>query len=161
MSLIQQINALATKCAQEDQTNAASAAAALAAAQAAQATANEAKTLGTSAYKYKGTVNTVADLPASGTTGLEVGDVYNVGSALNGGNYAWNGTSWDSLGQEFTVASAIASTSGTGLTPEGVVKTALDLKANSADVGDVTTDFVATYTAAYTAAANAGSGTGA
>ena len=155
MSLIQQINALATKCAQEDQTNAASAAAALAAAQAAQTTANEAKSLGTSAYKYKGTVNTVADLPASGTAGLEVGDVYNVGSALNGGNYAWNGTNWDSLGQEFTVASAISDANSVALTPEGVVKGALDLKVNSADVGDTTTDFVATYTAAYTAAAGA------
>lgn len=47
----------------------------------------------TSAYIYKGSVATVADLPASGT----VGDVYDVQS--NGVNYAWNGTSWDALGQ--------------------------------------------------------------
>ena len=47
-----------------------------------------------SAYKYKGSVATVADLPASGNT---KGDVYDVQS--NGMNYAWNGTSWDALGQ--------------------------------------------------------------
>lgn len=151
MSLIQQINALATKCAQEDQANSAAAAAALTAAQTAQQTADEAKTMGTSAYKYKGTVATVADLPATGNT---AGDVYNVGSALNGGNYAWNGTAWDSLGEEFTVATGVTNTSGTALTPEGVVATALNLKQDAADIGDTTTDFVATYTAAYTAAAN-------
>ena len=47
-----------------------------------------------SAYKYKGSVATVADLPASGNT---KGDVYDVQS--NGMNYAWNGTAWDALGQ--------------------------------------------------------------
>lgn len=47
-----------------------------------------------SAYKYQGSVATVADLPASGNT---KGDVYDVQS--NGMNYAWNGTAWDSLGQ--------------------------------------------------------------
>lgn len=47
-----------------------------------------------SAYKYKGSVATVSDLPASGNT---VGDVYDVQS--NGINYAWTGTEWDALGQ--------------------------------------------------------------
>ena len=47
-----------------------------------------------SAYIYKGSVATVADLPASGNT---VGDVYNV--QATGMNYAWNGIDWDSLGQ--------------------------------------------------------------
>ena len=153
MSLIQNINALATKCAQEDQANSAAAAAALAAAQAAQATADSALGLGSSAYKYKGTVATTAELPAAGTAGLEVGDVYNVGSDLDGNNYAWNGTSWDSLGKAFTVAAAISDTSSVALTPEGLVKTALDLKQDASGIGDVTTDFVATYTAAYSAAA--------
>lgn len=44
------------------------------------------------AFHYKGSVATVADLPA---TGNEVGDVYNV--LENGNNYAWDGTDWDSL----------------------------------------------------------------
>lgn len=46
-----------------------------------------------SAYIYKGSVATVADLPASGNT---VGDVYDV--QATGVNYAWDGTQWDSLG---------------------------------------------------------------
>ena len=46
----------------------------------------------TGAFHYKGSVATVADLPA---TGNEVGDVYNV--TENGDNYAWDGTAWDKL----------------------------------------------------------------
>ncbi len=46
------------------------------------------------AYKYKGSVATVADLPASGNT---TGDVWDV--QATGTNYAWNGTAWDALGQ--------------------------------------------------------------
>lgn len=47
-----------------------------------------------SAYKYKGSVATVGDLPATGQT---AGDVYDV--QATGMNYAWNGSAWDSLGQ--------------------------------------------------------------
>ena len=47
----------------------------------------------TSVYKYKGSVATVAQLP---TTNLTVGDIYDVQE--DGQNYAWNGTTWDSLG---------------------------------------------------------------
>lgn len=46
-----------------------------------------------SVYNYKGSVNDFASLP----TDAAVGDVYNVGTT-DGPNYAWNGTSWDSLG---------------------------------------------------------------
>lgn len=46
-----------------------------------------------STYKYKGSVSTYEDLP---TTGLTVGDVYNVEDT--GDNYAWTGSSWDKLG---------------------------------------------------------------
>lgn len=46
-----------------------------------------------SAYKYKGSVATLADLPASADTG----DVYDV--QATGMNYAWNGSAWDALGQ--------------------------------------------------------------
>lgn len=47
-----------------------------------------------SAYKYKGSVATTDALPSSGNT---TGDVYDV--QATGMNYAWNGTSWDALGQ--------------------------------------------------------------
>ena len=47
-----------------------------------------------SAYKYISSVATVADLPASGNTR---GDVYDV--QATGMNYAWNGSTWDALGQ--------------------------------------------------------------
>jgi len=47
----------------------------------------------TSVYKYKGSVSTATNLP---TSNLTVGDVYDVQE--DGQNYAWNGTSWDTLG---------------------------------------------------------------
>lgn len=46
-----------------------------------------------SAYNYKGSKATFADLPTSGNA---VGDVWNV--EADGMNYAWTGTAWDSLG---------------------------------------------------------------
>lgn len=46
-------------------------------------------------YKYKGSVQTVADLPDDLTT-EEIGWVYNVEE--KGVNYAWTGTEWDPLG---------------------------------------------------------------
>lgn len=52
------------------------------------------------AYRYKGSVATTADLPASGNT---EGDVYNVEDS--GENYAWTGTAWDGLGGTFNIAS--------------------------------------------------------
>jgi hypothetical protein len=49
-----------------------------------------------SVYKYKGSVASETDLPASGNTS---GDVYNVEDT--GMNYAWDGTAWDPLGGSF------------------------------------------------------------
>ena len=46
-----------------------------------------------SAYKYKGSVATYNDLPASGNTTGDVWDVQDTGI-----NYAWTGTAWDPLG---------------------------------------------------------------
>ena len=46
-----------------------------------------------SAYIYKGSVASYANLPSSGNT---TGDVYNVEDT--GMNYAWTGTAWDALG---------------------------------------------------------------
>lgn len=42
---------------------------------------------------YKGSVQTVADLPASGN---EIGDFYNI--IATGENYAWDGSAWDLTG---------------------------------------------------------------
>ena len=60
----------------------------------------------TNMYKYKGSVSTVANLPTSGMT---VGDVYNIESKSvygeAGMNVAWNGEEWDSLGEIFTITS--------------------------------------------------------
>lgn len=50
-------------------------------------------------YRYKGTVNTYAELPKT----AEVGDTYNITTADKthnvkaGDNLAWNGTDWDNL----------------------------------------------------------------
>lgn len=54
-----------------------------------------------SVYKYKGSVNSYAELPS---TKQEVGDTYNIVTAdkvndINAGdNVSWNGTAWDKLG---------------------------------------------------------------
>lgn len=59
----------------------------------------------TAVYKYKGSVATYAELPASPTTG----DVYNVEAAdeaagiLAGDNVAWNGEAWDRLAGNFVM----------------------------------------------------------
>lgn len=53
----------------------------------------------TNVYKYQGSVASVSALPETATAG----DVYNTED--NGMNYAWNGTSWDALGELFTITS--------------------------------------------------------
>ncbi len=57
-----------------------------------------------SVYRYKDSVATYANLPASGQT---IGDVYNVVAAYGdypaGTNWAWNGSTWDALGGSFTI----------------------------------------------------------
>lgn len=68
-----------------------------------------------SAYVYKGSVATVADLPASGNT---TGDVYDV--QASGMNYAWNGTSWDPLGQYVDTSVLWTSTTGQSNTLEAM-----------------------------------------
>lgn len=52
----------------------------------------------TNVYIYRGTKPTYAQLP---TTGNVIGDVWNVEDSDM--NYAWTGTTWDPLGQTFTV----------------------------------------------------------
>ncbi len=56
-------------------------------------------------YSYKGSVASASSLPGSPS----VGDVYNIETAsaygAAGANVAWNGSSWDSLGEIFTITS--------------------------------------------------------
>lgn len=52
------------------------------------------------AYRYKGSVASVSNLPSTGNT---VGDVYNVEATDM--NYAWTGSAWDQLGATFTITS--------------------------------------------------------
>jgi hypothetical protein len=60
----------------------------------------------TGLYKYKGSVASASNLPATGNT---TGDVYNIESeSIYGGagmNVAWNGTEWDPLGEIFSITS--------------------------------------------------------
>lgn len=56
-------------------------------------TKSEIDTKLTGGMHYKGSVQTVADLPASGN---QVGDFYNV--IATGENYAWDGSAWDQTG---------------------------------------------------------------
>ena len=52
-----------------------------------------------SVYKYKGTVASYSNLPS---TGLTIGDVYNVEDT--GDNYSWTGTDWDKLGGDIDLS---------------------------------------------------------
>ena len=63
-----------------------------------------------SAYKYKGSVATLNDLPNSPSTG----DVYDV--QTTGMNYAWNGTTWDALGQLIDTSTLWTTTNLTAIT---------------------------------------------
>ena len=63
-----------------------------------------------SAYKYKGSVAKVSDLPANPSTG----DVYDVQET--GMNYAWNGSAWDALGQLIDTSTLWTTTNLTAIT---------------------------------------------
>ena len=75
-----------------------------------------------SVYKYKGTVSTYGDLPS---TGLVVGDVYNIETADSthgidaGDNVAWNGTTWDVLAGTIDLSNYLAKDNTTQYTPVG------------------------------------------
>ena len=62
-------------------------------------TKTEVDNLVTGALHYKGTKATVADLPASGN---KTGDMWHV--TADGGEYAWNGTAWESMGSEIDLS---------------------------------------------------------
>lgn len=61
----------------------------------------------TAVYRYKGSVATYNDLPASGNTTGDVWDVQDTGI-----NYAWNGTGWDPLGASVDTSTLWSSVSG-------------------------------------------------
>lgn len=65
-------------------------------------------------YKYRGSVDTVADLPGN----AEQGDVYDV--IETGSNYAWTGTGWDALGVTADL-SAYLRASGTAVFQDGTL----------------------------------------
>ena len=69
----------------------------------------------TSAYKYKGSVANKAALPSSGN---RAGDVYDTQDT--GMNYAWNGTSWDALGQLVDTSALWTSVAGQANTLEAM-----------------------------------------
>lgn len=78
-----------------------------------------------SVMHYKGSVATYDDLP---TTGLTVGDVYNV--IDTGANYAWSGSGWDELSGIIDLSAYYTSAQ---------VDTLLAAKANSSDLATVAT----------------------
>lgn len=63
------------------------------------------------AMHYKGSVATYADLP---TSGMEVGDLYNV--IDDDSNYAWTGTSWDAVGSPVDLSNYVDLTSAQNIT---------------------------------------------
>lgn len=68
-------------------------------------------------YKYKGTVDTVSDLPSD----AQIGDTYNV--ADTGANYSWNGTEWDKLSETIEIQASNVEYNNNGFTS---VQEALD-----------------------------------
>lgn len=76
-------------------------------------------------YTYKGSVNSVEELPKIDN---KVGDVYDV---ANGMNYAWNGMEWDALGENKIIVDAFLSTTSVNPVQNKVIKTELDKKAGT------------------------------
>ena len=91
----------------------------------------------TSVYKYKGSVADNGALPEE----AEPGDVYNVES--DGMNYAWNGTAWDALGMNVTLAGlGVTATAADLNMTAGVtsnIQTQLDAKADASAIADMET----------------------
>lgn len=79
----------------------------------------------TNIYTYRGSVDSVSELP---TQGNNVGDVYDVAEGMN---YAWNGTRWDELGDKLITIDAALSADSTNPVQNRVIKEALDAKANN------------------------------
>ena len=95
--------------------------------------AQEAKDLGSTAYKYKGSVDSIEELPED----AQIGDVYNVGTT-DGTNYAWNGTSWDNLGGIVSVDSQATDGSINPISSDAAfdIKTTAENAISSLELGD-------------------------
>jgi len=65
----------------------------------------------TSVMDYKGTVATIANLPANGNKN---GDVYHV--TATGGEYAWNGSLWEELGTSIDLSGYVEDTDMVAIT---------------------------------------------
>lgn len=80
-----------------------------------------------SAFVYKGSVSTLAELPS---TGNKQGDIYHV--AEDGGEYIWNGEAWQSLGSIIDLSDYLQTVSIAGhtLTPTNYTITVDQLKAD-------------------------------
>lgn len=91
----------------------------------------------TSVYKYRGSVADDEALPEE----AEPGDVYNVES--DGMNYAWNGTAWDALGMNVTLAGlgVTATANDLNMTAGATsnIQTQLDAKADASAITDMLT----------------------
>lgn len=91
----------------------------------------------TSVYKYKGSVADNEALPEE----AEPGDVYNVES--DGMNYAWNGTAWDALGMDVTLAGlgVTATANDLNMTAGATsnIQTQIDAKADTSAIADMLT----------------------
>lgn len=100
-------------------------------------TKTEVDSLVSAVYRYKGSFATYAELP---TTGLTIGDVYNIEQAdadnniKAGDNVAWNGTSWDVLAGTVDVSGfAVKATTlaGYGITDAKIEGGMITLGANT------------------------------
>lgn len=87
-----------------------------------------------SVFHYKGSVSTYAELLL--IENPEIGDVYNV--QTDNMNYAWDGTSWDTLGAVMVIDSVITSDSQNPVTSSAIYAALVD-KANTADLATVAT----------------------
>lgn len=78
--------------------------------------------------RYKGSVQTYADLP---TEDLEVGDVYNV--IADDSNYAWTGEEWDMIGSAVDTSNLVDKTSNQEITGIKTFTNQFRLKYNAND----------------------------
>ena len=114
----------------------------------------------TTVFRYKGTVDTFADLPASDQV---VGDTYNVVAAdvahnvKAGDNVVWNGTDWDVLSGIFDINAAVKVQAETMTAGTKVATITIDGVPTEINVPKVTA--TATDTAGYKAATISVNGT--
>ena len=104
----------------------------------------------TSVFSYKGTKATVSALPSSGNT---VGDVWHV--TADGGEYVWNGTTWQELGSAIDLSGYLQSVTvaGVTLTPSSSTITVNQIK-TALGLGDAAYKGVDTSIAAGSSSAN-------